>query len=81
MRYKVEDPSGYQLDRLKDEYGAKYYRSLRLIKNSFGEDDVRIGLGFLGQIGMFKELPRRRDMTDSDYESVVNKTFFLHKWR
>jgi len=77
MRYKVEDPSGYQLDKLKDEYGAKYYRSLRLIKNSFGEDDVRIGLGFLGQIGMFKELPRRKDMTDSDYEAVVNKTFFL----
>jgi len=77
MRYKVGDPSGYQLDKLKDEYGAKYYRSLRLIKNSFGEDDVRIGLGLLGQIGMFKELLRRKDMTDSDYEAVVNKTFFL----
>jgi len=79
MRYKVEDPSGYQLEKLKDEYGAKYYRSVRLIKNSFGEDDVRIGLGFLGQIGMFKELPRRKDMTESDYESVVNKTFFLQQ--
>lgn len=81
MRYKVEDPSGYQLDKLKDEYGAKYFRSLRLIKNSYGEDDVRIGLGFLGQIGMFKELPRRKDMTESDYESVVNKTFFLDRGR
>ena len=81
MRYKVEDPSGYQLDKLKDEYGGKYYRSVRLIKNSFGEDDVRIGLGFLGQIGMFKELPRRKDMTESDYESVVNKTFFLQRGR
>jgi hypothetical protein len=77
MRYKVEDPSGYQLDRLKDEYGAKYFRSLRLIKNSYGEDDVRIGLGFLGQIGMFKELPRLKEMTESDYQSIVNKSFFL----
>ena len=77
MRYKVEDPSGYQLDKLKDEYGAKYFRSLRLIKNSYGEDDVRIGLGFLGQIGMFKELPRLKDMTESDYQAVVNKSFFL----
>jgi hypothetical protein len=33
----------------------------------------------MGQIGMFKELPRRRDMTDADYEAVVNKTFFLNK--
>ena len=30
-------------------------------------------------IGMFKELPRRKDMTDADYEAVVNKTFFLNK--
>jgi hypothetical protein len=78
MRYKVEDPSGYQLDKLKDEYGAKYFRSLRLIKNSYGEDDVRIGLGFLGQIGMFKELPRLKEMTESDYQSIVNKTYFLN---
>ena len=77
MRYKVEDPSGYDLGKLRDDYGAKYFRSLRLIKNSYGEDDVRIGLGFLGQIGMFKELPRQRDMREEDYISVTNKTFFL----
>ena len=79
LRYKVPDPSGYNLEKLKDQYGAKYFRSLRLIKNSYGEDDVRIGLGFLGQIGMFKELPRRNDMTEADYESVINKTYFLNK--
>jgi len=78
MRYKVADPSGYDLNKLKDDYGAKYFRNLRLIKNSYGEDDVRIGLGFMGQIGMFKELKKRKDMTDADYESVVNKTYFLN---
>ncbi len=77
MRYKVADPSGYNLDKLKDEFGAKYYRSVRLIKNSYGEDDVRIGLGFLGQIGMFKELPRLKNMTESDYSAIINKTYFL----
>ena len=79
MRYKVEDPSGYDLDKLVDDYGAKYFRSLRLIKNSYGEDDIRIGLGFLGQIGMFKELPRKKEITDADYDNVLNKTFFLNK--
>lgn len=78
MRYKVADPSGYDLDLLRDEYGAKYFRSMRLIKNSYGEDDIRIGLGFLGQIGMFKELPRKKDITADDYESILNKTFFLN---
>jgi hypothetical protein len=77
MRYKVEDPSGYDLEKLKDAEGAKYFRSLRLIKNSFGSDDLRIGMGFYGEIGMFKELPRRKDITDADYESVLNKQFFL----
>tara|TARA_R100000908_G_scaffold62967_3_gene42910 strand:- start:120 stop:824 length:705 start_codon:yes stop_codon:yes gene_type:complete len=77
MRYKVEDPSGYDLNKLKDDFGSKYFRSLRVIKNSYGEDDIRIGLGFLGQIGMFKELPRRREITDAHYQSVVNKSFFL----
>jgi replicative DNA helicase len=79
IRYKVEDPSGYQLEKLKDQFGAKYFRSLRLIKNSYGSDDLRIGLGFLGQLGIFKELKKRNDMTDSDYESVTNKTYFLNK--
>lgn len=78
MRYKVNDPSGYELTKLVDGYGAKYFRSLRLIKNSYGSDDVRIGLGFMGQIGMFKELPKKKDMTDADYESVTNKSFFLN---
>lgn len=77
MRYKVADPSGYDLELLRDDFGAKYFRSMRLVKNSYGEDDIRIGLGFLGQIGMFKELPRRRDIMPDDYVNVVNKTFFL----
>ena len=77
VRYKVEDTSGYDLNKLKDEYGGKYFRSLRLLKNSYGEDDIRIGLAFLGMLGIFKELPRKRDITDADYESVVNKSWFL----
>lgn len=77
VRYKVEDSSGYNLDKLSDDFGAKYFRSLRILKNSYGEDDLRIGLGFFGQIGMFKELKKKKDMTDADYESVTNKSWFL----
>jgi len=79
IRYKVEDPSGYNMEKLKDQFGAKYFRSLRLIKNSYGEDDIRIGLAFMGQVGMFKELKKRKDMTDADYQSVIDKTYFLNK--
>jgi DnaB-like helicase C terminal domain len=79
MRYKVEDPSRYDLSKLRDQFGAKYFRSLRLIKNSYGEDDVRVGLGFLGQIGMFKELPKLKDMTPQIYEDIVDKSFFMNQ--
>ena len=79
MRYKVTDPSGYDLNKLRDEFGAKYFRSLRLIKNSYGEDDVRIGLGFLGQVGMFKELPKVKYMNESVYSDITSKAFFLNK--
>lgn len=77
MRYKVEDPSGYDMSKFRDEYGAKYYRSLRLIKNNFGEDDIRIGLGFHGKTGIFKELPKRKDMDGFNYENLYNGSFFL----
>lgn len=78
IRYKVEDPSGYDLEQLRDEYGAKYFRSLRLIKNSYGEDDIRIGLAFMGSVGFFKEMPKRRDITDADYKDIRDKVFFLN---
>lgn len=78
MRYKVADPSGYDLAKLKDDFGAKYFRSLRILKNSYGEEDIRIGLGFLGQIGMFKELPKRSKITEADYREVIEKTYFLN---
>jgi hypothetical protein len=77
LRYNVPDVSGYNLDKLKDEYGNKYFRSLRVIKNTYGADDLRVGLAFFGQVGMFKELPKRKDMTDADYANVINKSYFL----
>lgn len=77
LRYKVPDQSGYDLNKLVDSTGAKFFRSIRIIKNSYGSDDIRIGLAFHGEIGMFKELHRKKDMTDEDYANVLNKTWFV----
>ena len=44
-----------------------------------GEDDVRIGLGFLGQVGMFKELPKVKYMNENVYSDITSKAFFLNK--
>ncbi len=77
MRLKVEDTSGYNLDKFRDQSGGKYFRSLRLIKNSLGEDDLRIGLGFHGATSIFKELPKPKDMEGFDYTQLYNGQYFL----
>lgn len=79
IRYKVDDFSGYNLNKLVDSHGSKYFRSLRLMKNSYNSDDLRIGFAFMGELGMFKELPLKKNITDADYASVVDKSFFLKR--
>jgi hypothetical protein len=77
MRYKVADPSGYDLSMLRGSDGMKMYRSLKILKNSYGSDDIRIGLAFQPVIGMFKEMPKLSEMTPEIYESILNNSFFL----
>jgi replicative DNA helicase len=77
MRYKVEDPSGYNLNKLRDQYGAKMYRNLKVLKNSYGSDDLRIGLAFNPVVGMFKEMPKITETTDETYNSVITGKYFL----
>lgn len=40
------------------------YRSLKCVKNRFGTSDIAVGLGFYGEIGLFRELPKAKDITD-----------------
>jgi replicative DNA helicase len=50
MDFKEYD--GYNLEELEDRF-----RSLKIIKNRKGRDNVQIGLFFKGQAGTFEELP------------------------
>lgn len=78
MRYKVADPAGYDLGRLRNEEKHKMYRSLKILKNSYGGDDIRIGLAMQPVVGMFKEMPKFDQMTDRIYDSIRDNTFFLN---
>lgn len=84
VKYKQGSKTGYNPNEFLDrESGAKYFRSVQICKSSYGEDDLRIPLGFNGFCGQFKELPRRDILNDSALkelvESVKNKSFFLDK--
>lgn len=78
MRYKVPCPSGYDLDKLRDNQGKKKYRSLKILKNSYGSDDIQIGLAFQPEIGLFAELPKLDKITERDYQNVLEDTYFLN---
>jgi len=82
IKYKQGSKTGYNpMDFLDRDNGATYFRSIQICKSSYGEDNLRIPLGFNGFCGQFKELPRKdtlderqlRDLTDS----VKNKSYFL----
>lgn len=77
-RYKVDDPSGYRLDELRDVEGNKYYRNLQILKNSFGREDIRIGLAYEPEMGVFREMKKRELMTEYDYAEIRNGKYFLH---
>lgn len=77
LRYNISDYMEYDVDKFKnDQTGNFYFRSLKILKNSYGTADVRIGMGFLGEIGLFKELPKAQMITDAEYKSIINNKFF-----
>lgn len=79
-RYGVADPSGYDLTQLRDDSGSKFYRNLQILKNSFGKEDVRIGLAYEPEMGILREMPQRKigeSLSSNQYESIRNGSFFI----
>ena len=77
IRYHTTD-ANYEVDQFVDPVtGGKFFRSVKILKNSYGEDDIRIGMGFQGATGIFAELPKPKDMDHFDYNSLINGDFFI----
>ena len=82
FRYVTEDMDtdllGYNLKKLRDKNGYKYYRSLHIMKSSFDGDGISIGVAFHPQTGILKAMMKPANlMTDEDYESITNGNYFL----
>lgn len=75
-RHRTEDDA-YIVDKfINPENGANYFRSLKILKNSYGEDQIKFGLGFMGSVGLFKELPKPNKMEDFDYNKLFTGQYF-----
>lgn len=74
----TKDLIGYDLTKLKDLQGVKYYRSLHILKNSFDAEGITIGVAFYPFTGNIKAMPKLpKDMNDHDYQSICNGSYFL----
>lgn len=81
-RYLPQDTEtdliGYNLHKLKDDKGYKYYRSLHILKSSFDGDGITMGCAFHPMTGIILPMPKpAKDMTDEDYKSIINGSYFL----
>lgn len=76
-KYSLEEYMGYKVNDFTDDKGNNKFRGLKIIKNSYGTDNLRIGLGFLGEVGLFRELTKAQDITQKELNNVINNDFFL----
>lgn len=82
FRYVTQDTNtdllGYNLNKLRDMYGYKYYRSLHILKSSFDGDGIAVGVAFHPSTGIIKVMPNTPSViTDKEYESIVNGSYFF----
>lgn len=71
--------NGYNLKGFRDEYFKTYYRSLHILKNSFGTSGVQFPMALQPEYGIFATLPRKKDTTDEIYGNVTSGHYFLNE--
>lgn len=76
LRYNTKDAGGYDAEKMVSPQGAKNFRSIKILKNTYGNDGIRCGTAFHGPTGMFKELVKREEMTEAIYEEIKSGKFF-----
>ena len=70
--YKLDvfDYCKYNIKKMVSDSGENRFRGLKVIKNSDGIDDFRIGYMFVGENGYMQELPLAANLSDSEYDKI-----------
>lgn len=76
-KYNIEEYMGYKVEDFKDSSGNNKFRGLKILKNSYGTDNLRIGLGFLGEVSLFKEITKSENISQKELNSIIDNKFFL----
>lgn len=73
--YKLDEHNygGYKIPEFISDNGENRFRSITIVKNSYGVDDVSVGYLFLGENSFVTELPTSKEMNrDNSYEAYRN---------
>ena len=65
-REKIAVCEGYPIQSVL----KKRFRLGQILKNRYGQADLNLGMNFLGEIGMFREMPKANEI--NDYEPYLN---------
>lgn len=77
LRYKTKNLNYNAEKFVNDQTGERHFRSVSILKNSYGESDISIGMAMQGATGFFKELPKPSHMEAFDYDTVLTNQYYL----
>lgn len=74
-KYRLSDYGGYKVGKFVNASGHNRFRALKILKNSYGADDLVKGMWFIGETGYFEELPHADMFDDALYAQYANPRF------
>jgi replicative DNA helicase len=81
-RYGTTDSAyGDPIKYTDPETKQRHFRRLRVLKNTYGVDGIGVGCAFLGQIGLFKELPTVNEIdnwNETDFGTLFKSSGYFY---
>lgn len=76
-KYNLKNLLGWNVTGFLNDKGVNRFRSLHLLKNTYGPDNQVFGYQFVGENGIFREIKTPDTITGRDYHAYANPSFNL----
>lgn len=74
-KYNLNSLLNWQIRKFSSKENINRFRSFHLLKNTYGGDNQIFGYNFIGENGIFHELPHPDQMTDKMYNEYANPQY------
>lgn len=71
-KYGLTTMKDYRLNHCIDDKDINRFRSYHLLKNTYGPDNLIFAYQFIGEVGMFRELPAPSEIDNAMYHRIAN---------